>query len=100
MELRVKKHEGRELSFDILGETETLINPLKARLLLDDDVEVAEYLFEHPQLSVPTFVIRTAKGDPQKALVRAVKSLHKDLKDFEAQLAAQSPGEGAQTVRV
>jgi len=99
MELRIKKHEGRDLSFDILGENETLIHPLKARLLQDDDVEVAEYVFEHPQLSVPTFMLRTVKGDPQKALVRAVKALQKDLKDFQAQLDAQAPPTGAQTVQ-
>lgn len=90
MEIRVKKHEGKELEFEVLGESETLLNPLKQRLLADEDVEVAEYIVEHPLLSVPTVYIRTAKGDPQKALFKAAKALHKDLKEFESQVAAQT----------
>lgn len=83
MELRPISVTDNELEVEVIGENETILNPLKVRLLLDDDVELAEYIIEHPFLSNPKIFMRTRKGDATKALTRALKALQKEYKDFE-----------------
>lgn len=83
MELRVLNHDKNELELEVLGENETLLNPVKQALLNDKDVEFAEYIIEHPQLSVPKIFLRT-KGNtkPETVLKRTVKHLVAELDSF------------------
>lgn len=84
MELRVLSHEKNELEIEVLGENETLLNPIKQALLADKDVDFAEYIIEHPQLSIPKVYVRT-KGNtkPETVLKRTVKHLVGDFDAFE-----------------
>ena len=84
MELRVLNLTGNELEVEVLGENETLLNPIKQALLADKDVEFAEYIIEHPMLSVPKIFLRT-KGStkPQTVLKRTIKQVIGDLDAFE-----------------
>lgn len=93
MELRTIESSKNVLELEVLGENETLLNPLKVQLLSDDEVELAEYIIEHPFLSNPKVYIRTKKGDPTAALKRALKALTKDFKDFEKALDAAVPAD-------
>ena len=93
MEIRTLESSKEILELEVLGENETILNPVKVRLLLDEDVELAEYIIEHPFLSTPKIYIRTKKGDPSAALKRALKSLQKDYKDFEKALDSAVPAE-------
>ncbi len=83
MELRVLSQEGNELEVEVLGENETLLNPVKQALLADKDVEFAEYIIEHPQLSVPKIFLRTTGADPKKVLQRTIKDLVGQFDAFE-----------------
>lgn len=84
MELRLLSLEANEMEIEVLGENETLLNPIKQALLADKDVEFAEYIIEHPQLSVPKVYLRTkGKADPQAVLKRTIKSVIGDLDAFE-----------------
>lgn len=84
MELRVVSQEKNELEIEVLGENETLLNPIKQALLADKDVEFAEYIIEHPILSVPKIYVRT-KGNtkPETVLKRTIKSLVEEFNSFE-----------------
>ncbi len=84
MELRILSQEKNELEVEVLGENETLLNPVKQALLADKDVEFAEYIIEHPQLSVPKIFLRT-KGNtkPETVLKRTIKSLIGEFDAFE-----------------
>ncbi len=83
MELRVLHQKDNELEVEVLGENETLLNPVKQTLLADTDVEIAEYIIEHPQLSVPKIFLRTSGADPKKVLQRAIKELVGQFDSFE-----------------
>lgn len=93
MEIRTIESTKTILEVEVLGENETLLNPLKVKLLADEDVELAEYIIEHPFLSNPKIYVRTKKGEASAALKRALKALHKEFKDFEKALDDAVPAE-------
>lgn len=84
MELRVLSQDGNELEVEVLGENETLLNPIKQALLADKDVDFAEYIIEHPMLSVPKVFLRTkGKVKPETVLKRTIKSVVGEFDAFE-----------------
>lgn len=92
MELRARTINDHELEIEVLGENETFLNPIKQRLLAEKDVEIAEYVIEHPFLSVPRIYLRTrGSSKAQAVLKRAVMDLLKEYKEFEDQFLAQAP---------
>lgn len=92
MELRALTINDKEMEIEVLGENETFLNPIKQKLLQDKDVEVAEYVIEHPLLAVPRIYVRTKGGiKPQVVLKRTVKALIKEYKDFEDGFVRQLP---------
>jgi DNA-directed RNA polymerase subunit L len=84
MELRILSQSKNELEVEVLGENETLLNPIKQALLQDKDVDFAEYIIEHPMLSVPKIFLRT-KGSvkPETVLKRTIKSVIGEFDAFE-----------------
>lgn len=91
MEIRKLQYEGNELEFEVLNENETLLNPIKQRLLAHEDVDLAEYVIEHPSLAVPRIFLRTKKGDPLKVLRQVLKDLQKEYKDLAKLIEEQAP---------
>ena len=89
MELRILSQSKNELEVEVLGENETLLNPVKQALLGDKDVEFAEYIIEHPMLSVPKIFLRT-KGNtkPETVLKRTIKSVVAEYDAFETAFVA------------
>lgn len=89
MELRVIHEAKNELEVEVLGENETLLNPIKQALLRDKDVEFAEYIIEHPILSIPKIFVRT-KGNtkPQTVLKRTIKEVTGQFDEFETKFVA------------
>lgn len=84
MELRVLTHEKNELEVEVLGENETLLNPLKQALLSDKDVEFAEYIIEHPTLSIPKIYLKTkGAAKPDVVLKRVIKEVIGQFDAFE-----------------
>lgn len=84
MELRVLTNEKNELEIEVLDENETLLNPIKQALLADKDVEFAEYIIEHPILSVPKVFLRTkGSAKPATVLKRTIKAVIKEFDAFE-----------------
>jgi DNA-directed RNA polymerase subunit L len=92
MELRALTISDKEMEVEVLGENETLLNPIKMKLLEDADVDVAEYVIEHPELSIPRIYFRTKKDAKAPAVFkRTLKALLKDYKDFADAVASQIP---------
>jgi DNA-directed RNA polymerase subunit L len=84
MEMRVLHSDKNELEIEVLGENETLLNPIKQALLGDKDVDFAEYIIAHPQLSVPKIFLRTkGSAKPETVLKRTVKAVVKEYDAFE-----------------
>lgn len=92
MELRALTLNDKEMEVEVLGENETFLNPVKQKLLSDKDVDVAEYVIEHPLLSVPRIYIRTKNNvRPQVVLRRTLSALIKEYKDFEDSFLREVP---------
>lgn len=84
MEIEILENEKTRLHFKLIGADHTFCNALKKELLLDKDVAVATYAIDHPQIGIPNFLVETAKGDPKKALQKAIKGLQGKNKLFVA----------------
>ncbi len=90
MKLTVIRSTDNELEIEIVGENETLLNPIKQALLADKDVEFAEYIIEHPLLATPKIFLRTkGKVKPPVVLKRTIKSLVGEFDAFEDAFVAQ-----------
>ena len=89
MQLKLLSHTATEMEIEVHGENETLLNPIKQALLADKDVDFAEYIIEHPSLSVPKIFIRTkGKAKPEVVLKRTIKALVAEFDEFETGFAA------------
>ena len=82
MELKTIKKTSRELELEIIGETETLLNPITEVLLQFDDVDYASYMSDHPESKKRRLFVRVKKGKPEDILKRAVKQLEDEVKKF------------------
>jgi len=82
MELKTLKKTTKELEIEIIGETETLLNPITEVLLENDDVDYATYMSDHPELKKRKLYIRVKKGKPEEILKKAVKQLEDEIKTF------------------
>jgi DNA-directed RNA polymerase subunit L len=90
MQLKVLSQTATEMEVEVLGENETLLNPIKQALLADKDVDFAEYIIEHPSLSTPKIFLRTkGKAKPDAVLKRTIKGLVAEFDAFETEFAAQ-----------
>lgn len=78
MEIVVKKNTKKEIEFEIIEEN-TILNPLKQKLLMNEDVEYAEWSVEHPLLSNPIFYVRVKKGEAKEAVKKAIKELKEEI---------------------
>ena len=83
MEIRKLSHTDDELELEVLGEGETLLHPLREKLLEDDTVDYATYILGHPELENPKLFLRVKKGKPEDALKRALESLIAEYEKFE-----------------
>ncbi|KAA0001745.1 MAG: DNA-directed RNA polymerase subunit L [Thermoplasmata archaeon] len=78
MEIVVKKNTKKEIEFEVIDEN-TILNPLKQKLLTNKDVEYAEWSIDHPLLSNPTFYVRVKKGGAKEAVKKAIEELKKEI---------------------
>lgn len=90
MQLTVLSKTDSEMEIEVRGENETLLNPIKQALLGDKDVDFAEYIIEHPSLSVPKIFLRTkGKVKPDVVLKRTIKMLINEFDAFGTEFANQ-----------
>lgn len=87
MDFVVHKQEKRVLDLEFTGESRTVLQLLKERILEDDKVETSTVIQDHPVLDEPRLVVRTGEGRrPETALKKAAKGLRGDFDAFEDDL--------------
>jgi len=90
MELKKIKKTAKELEIEIIGETETILNPITEVLLQNKDVDYASYMTDHPESNKRRLYIRVKNGKPEDALKKAVKHLEDEVKTFSKTLKGKS----------
>jgi DNA-directed RNA polymerase subunit L len=90
MELKTLKKTSKELEIEVIGETETLLNPITEVLLDNDDVDYATYMADHPELKKRRLYLRVKKGKPEDILKKAVKQLEDEIKTFSKNFSSKS----------
>lgn len=86
MDMRLRSKTDKKMEIEFIGETDTLLNLLKQRLLADPNVETASYVMGHPYLDNPLFVVETKAGKAEAALKNAAKELRQQFDEFETLL--------------
>lgn len=82
MDLKTIKKTNKELELEIIGENETILNPITQVLLQHEDVDYATYLTDHPESNKRRLYLRVKKGKPKEILKKAVKQLEDEVKNF------------------
>ena len=82
MEIKFIEKTKNKVLFELIGVDHTFCNQLKEELWNDSDVKVSAYRKKHPLVSVPEFIVETAKGDVLDALIAAVKRIQSTNKKF------------------
>jgi len=82
MDLKTIKKTNKELELEIIGENETILNPITQVLLQHEDVDYAAYLTDHPESNKRRLYLRVKKGKPKEILKKAVKQLEDEVKNF------------------
>jgi DNA-directed RNA polymerase subunit L len=82
MKLKLIEEKNREIEIEVIG-GKTMLNPLKEKLLENDDVEYAEWTIESPISSNSTFYLRVKKGNARETMKKAVKELKKEVDSFK-----------------
>ena len=83
MDLKKIRKTSKELELEVIGENETMLNPITEMLLKNEDVDYASYIADHPESNKRRLYIRVKKGEPIDLLKKAVKLVKNELNDFE-----------------
>lgn len=83
MELKLIKKDKNTITIEIIGEDETLLNPLTQRLLAEKDIEDARFI-RGTILENPKIFLRVKDGKKPEIHLRNVsKKIGDELKEFE-----------------
>jgi DNA-directed RNA polymerase subunit L len=82
MDLKTIKKTAKELELEVIGENETILNPITRVLSENKDVDYAAYMTDHPESDKRRLYIRVKKGKPEDVLKKAVEQLEDEVKNF------------------
>jgi DNA-directed RNA polymerase subunit L len=82
MDLKSINKTNKELELEVIGENETILNPITQMLLQNDDVDYATYIAKHPDSNKRTLYLRVKKGKPEDILKKAIKQLEDEITNF------------------
>jgi DNA-directed RNA polymerase subunit L len=86
MDLKTISKTTKQLEVEIIGENETLLNPLTQVLLQHKDVEYASTITQHPAAPTRRLYIRLKAGTsakPETILKEAVREVKKQVTSFK-----------------
>jgi DNA-directed RNA polymerase subunit L len=86
MELKTITKTTKQLEIEVIGENETLLNPITQVLLQHKDVEYASTITKHPASSTRHLYIRLKAGTsskPETVLKEAVREVKKQVASFK-----------------
>lgn len=87
MEIKFIEKSKNKVLFELTDVDHTFCNQLKEELWNNPDVNVSAYKKEHPLVSVPQFIVETAKGDAVDVLVATAKKIEATNKKFLSALS-------------
>lgn len=79
--MKVIEEEPEKLVLEITGETHTICNILRKRLMAQDDIKSAAYDITHPLIGQPEFEINSS--NPRDSVDRAAKEIKQEAIDFK-----------------
>jgi len=89
METNVITNTSKQLELEIVGENETLLNPIVQVLLNYEEVDYASIITKHPSDPSRILYIRLitgSKSKPTELLKKAVKEVKKETEKFRRDL--------------
>lgn len=78
------KNEEERMILEITGESHTICNILRKRLMSQDEVSAAAYDITHPLIGQPEFEI--VSENPKESLVTASKAVKDESNEFKEAL--------------
>jgi len=84
MEINVLKDDKDFLEIEIKGEGHTLCNLLRKQISNEENTKFSSYQIKHPLVSQP--ILNVKADNPRKAVLRAVDSSLKLIKEFRSEL--------------
>ena len=82
MDLKKIKKTSTELELEVIGENETILNPITSVLLKNENVSYASYMTDDPRSNKRRLYVRVKKGKPEEILKKAVKQLENEVKNL------------------
>ena len=86
MKLNIKNSEPNFVEVEFIEEDISMLHALREILIQDKDVEFVAAKQDHPQVGIPTLILRTKKGDALDVLSGALKHLRKEINEFRDEL--------------
>ena len=94
MKVKKIKSTSNQLELEVIGEDETLLNPIVQVLMRNKDVAYASIIVDHPTSNKRILYIRMNKGsklNPFDALKNAVEEVRGELKELREQFESGKP---------
>lgn len=82
--MKYLKNEDNDVVIEITGESHTICNILRKRLMNQDEVDAAAYDITHPLIGQPEFELRSS--NPQESLITASQTIKDETNDFKQAL--------------
>ncbi|MDD6285910.1 MAG: DNA-directed RNA polymerase subunit L [Methanosphaera sp.] len=79
--MKVIEEQPEKLVLEITGETHTICNILRKRLMSQDEVKAAAYDITHPLIGQPEFEVHSP--NPRESIVTASEEIKKEAQDFK-----------------
>jgi len=86
MEFKILREKDREIEVSVIGADDTLMYPLLTELLNEDKVVEARYFKGHPDLDVPSILLKVSSGDPKDYLIEAARNVSKQFSELRTKL--------------
>jgi len=83
MEVKILAKEKDFIEVELQGLNETILEPLKQKLLQDENVQQATYQMGHPMLARPRLKVRVKEGKPHAALKKAAKAIAAEFREAQ-----------------
>ncbi|WP_455645699.1 DNA-directed RNA polymerase subunit L [Methanosphaera sp.] len=82
--MKVIEEQPEKLVLEITGETHTICNILRKRLMDQDDIHAAAYDITHPLIGQPEFEVHSP--NPRDSISRAATDVKQEAADFKEAL--------------
>jgi DNA-directed RNA polymerase subunit L len=83
MEVKIITKEKDHIEVELIGVNETVLEPLKQKLLSDDNVTSATYVMGHPLMGHPRLLVKVKEGKPHAALKKAAKAISAEFREAQ-----------------